>query len=895
MKKILFSLLTAAIVFFGAVACSDGGSSSNSETSNNSENSTVDQSLPAVQDGYIRINCAQNNASDLWIWDDFDQSEIDKCSNWGSTAISITGTNGSFKYADIKLASNPVTIHFIVRSEPNDEGKLTGNCEFLFPSKYNEIFVSTSGSVFIDKEMTKQASGLVSAKISSEQIISITLGGNAKASKENISVKNGSQSLTVSAVSSDKIIVGENLKELGLVTVVYTDENGIDSRTATPEDSLLDQWYALESIDDLGYNATTGVFTTWAPLATNVSVLLFADASAVSSGTLSGTPIAMTHDNDGTWKTTDVRASVGSNKYYKYRITNRGETYDVCDIWAKVASKDSKATQIVSIDDASAKPSNWETVYTNPFGTSQSEEKKYTDAIIYEMHITDWSQALRSSVVADKPGTFAEITSGLAEGGKLREHLQDLGVTHVQILPMFEYAVTTKRTASGAVEENDNAYNWGYNPYNWNTPESRYASLKDSSDGTDAVKAMREMIKAFHDAGFAVIMDVVYNHTSGTGSGSIYDMTVPQYFYRMNGSTYSNGSGCGNEVATNHTMVKNYVIDSLKHWMNDYHINGFRFDLMGLHETSTMADIYDALHKIDKNVIVYGEPWTGGDSLVVGGVSTSNIKDATSSSHTTDNGTGCFDDSYRNAIKGGEFGGFAFGEIQGEFSENILTGLIGSPEKTGVIGRYLNYAECHDNQTLFDKLSSSLTSSVKGTNDETATNAWKAYDSMTDDEKNLVRSEDKLAAAFVILAQGTPFLNGGQEFMRTKQGDPDSYAADKKGGKFWENIDEVNAIDLTFKTKFADVYNTYKGLIALRKANSSAFGANTSAKAERISDGVTKYTTGDFLIYFNATNSEANIATSGYTKLIDVTSGSPAESTSLPATVGAKSFVILKK
>lgn len=410
----------------------------------------------------------------------------------------------------------------------------------------------------------------------------------------------------------------------------------------------------------------------------------------------------------------------------------------------------------------------------------------------------------------------------------------------------------------------------------------------------EAVSQMRNMIKAFHDAGISVIMDVVYNHTSSNKGGSLYDSTVPEYFYRVDDSgSYLNGSGCGNETNSEHKMFKKYMIDSLKHWMLDYHINGFRFDLMGVHDQETMKEIYNELVKIDSNVMVYGEPWTAGDknasTPTAGAISVEPM------------GIGAFDDDFRDAIKGGEYGGFQKGQVQGTYNDNgIITGLVGDTGKnnrnpTGKPGLALHYVECHDNYTLYDKLNISLSASAVGS--DKCVKYWKSQ--LNDTQKKLIADQNKLAAAYVFLSQGTPFINGGQEFMRTKKGNPDSYAADTKGGHTWsqKEIDECNAIDLSFKDTYSDVYNTYKGLIALRKANPSAFGANTtSASASTVKPGVTEYTTGDLLVYFNATDADVAIEdATGYTKSVDVSSGTPTEAAVLPANVAAKSFVILKK
>ncbi len=909
MKKIfkIFSILALTSLLF---SCADGLDESENRISTGSR-AAFDSSLPKVEDGYLRINYFGTKAADLWIWDDFDESEIEKCSSWTSPGVSKTGTNGDFVYFDVKLSSSPAQVSFIVRSEASDAGKLTENITFLFPTKYSEIFVNASG-VYIDDECTKQASGLANAIITDEFKIKTTISGITLTEDNTKVLKADGTKIQISSISSSIITVSESLKEAGTVYVQYTDSNGTDMRIANFDSALIDKWFSEVDISKFGYK--DGVFTTWAPLASTAKVLLFAEAKDALSDTYTvAAEIPMTRNADGTWQTENVSATVGSNKYYQYSFMNNAVRYDVCDLWAKVASKDSKASAIEEM------PSNsYEPLYKNPFGSDGTETKLYNDAVIYEMHITDWSQAYRSEVQKDKPGTFKEITEALRTGG-FAEHLKDLGITHVQILPMFEYAVATKGTLNGSSVEfptNDNAYNWGYNPYNYNTPESRY--VQDMKDGTDAVSQMREMIAEFHKNGIAVIMDVVYNHTSGTGAGSIYDMTVPKYFYRMDSQgNYSNGSGCGNETATNNEMVKKFVIDSLKHWMEDYHINGFRFDLMGIHEKTTMAEIYEELSAIDKNVMVYGEPWTGGTSAVKAG--------CTGAVDSGSYGVGAFDDDFRDAIKGAEFGGFNVGQVQSANADSgIVNGLIGKSGKnkrnpTEYTGLALHYAECHDNFTLYDKLVYSLNFEKTQSNDSTGNVAKSWPASVSEGQIDLIKKQNKLAAAYIFLSQGTPFINGGQEFMRTKKGDPDSYAADIKGGVFWGEIDEVNAIDLSFKEKYADVFATYKGLIALRKDYSAFRNANT-AEAETLSAGVTLYNVtaddGNFTVVFNATDKTASfnaiegkvVNVNGKLKMNgsyfglgfnDVSSGvekySIAETASMVSTVPAKSFVILKK
>lgn len=683
--------------------------------------------------------------------------------------------------------------------------------------------------------------------------ISAATVSSADGKKISVSVSAELDAAKISVADSD----GNNLQVKGISGKIISLESGDVKKIpyavtysgttifATLDPSLIDEVFGVKNIDvsnlGLTVSGTSAAFKTFAPLATQVNLLLFSDSRAEN---LLATE-SMTKNDDGTFS---YSGEISGANYYQYEIKNAGQTNRVADIFHTVASADSVASQIISIDDEKCMPSDWENSYTNPAKISS-----YADAVIYEMHIRDWSRAVNSS----STGKFTEVASE-----KITAHLKDLGVTHVQILPMFDYAQ----------KNSDGRYNWGYNPYHYNVPEGRYVS-DGYGDGSDAVKEMRQMIKSFHDAGIAVIMDVVYNHTDGTGNDSLYDMTVPKYFYRLNSSgAYSDGSGCGNEIATNHALVKNYVIESLKHWMNDYHINGFRFDLMGVAEKSTMQEIFAELKKIDSKVMVYGEPWTGGISAVTDGCT-----GALSS------GVGAFDDDFRDAIKGAEFGGFKKGHVQGTFNDDgIIAGLTGNSgsNSRGISGRpelSVHYAECHDNFTLFDKLA---ISSLNRTN--------YSGDLFSRCAENLdeIKKQDELAAAYIFLSQGTPFINGGQEFLRTKNGDENSY----------KSADKINQIDLTMKEKFSDVYNFYKGLIALRKANSAAFGKNTSAAAKKISGGITEYRTGDFLIYFNATDEPFTFsADSAYTKSVDVSSGAIVESTTLPEKVGAKSFVILKK
>lgn len=810
----------------------------------------------------------------LWWWYDYetgtDVAVSENKGKWPVGADSLSESDDIGSYVEIEYDSQHPRLGLLFVNK-NDGSQKSSDISVPLSE-----FKDTKTLFCLYDDMTKyytditKAYGIVSATITDAKAteISVKLYKTYSVSPADFTVKdcNGNELSVESAEMSGDSGAVVTVSGGGVLKTPYTVEMSGKKVSAVFNNDLIDDIFGYDG-DDLGItlDGSNATFKTWAPLATDVKLLLFADASSLSKEPAASK--AMTFDGTtGVWSVSDV--DVSAYKYYQYEITANGTPNQVCDIWAKAASGDSVASQIVDINDSSV-ASGWETSYVNPW--SDEPSKSYTKAVIYEMHIRDWSRAFAPS----STGKFEDITNALKDSGKFAEHLKDLGVTHVQILPMFDYAQTNR----------DTNYNWGYNPYHYNVPEGRYTNYSASKDGTDAVVQMRAMIKAFHDAGIAVNMDVVYNHTSGTGSGSLYDKTVPNYFYRQNASgANSNGSGCGNELATQRKMVRKYVIDSLKHWMNDYHINGFRFDLMGLHETETMKEIYEELSKIDPNVMVYGEPWTGGDSAVESGVTKALIDSCTDG--TSVNGVACFNDDFRNAIKGGEYGGFQKGHVQGSFADDAINvGLMGSLKTaksgvksgfTNVLGRSLNYVECHDNYTLFDKLAISYLNKTSFTGD--------LFSAIGEKGLEKVKAQDKLAAAYIFLAQGTPFINGGQEFLRTKQGDENSY----------QSVDSINAIDLKFKDTYSDVYNTYKGLIALRKANSSAFGSNAGAKAETVSSGVTKYTAGDFCVYFNATGDAVQIDASGYAKSVDVSSGTPTEGDAV-SSVPAKSFVILKK
>ncbi|MEE1058887.1 MAG: alpha-amylase family glycosyl hydrolase [Treponema sp.] len=796
------------------------------------------------------------------------------------------GESWSWQTNDCELGSSSGAKHFLITS---GEGSKSENKTYIVASQINPMI---DGAKALDKSSIKvtinKLYGLDTETGASGFVVKE--GANIITVTDSINYETNSKAANAAKVI--KLTLGQDL-EMGKTYTVTNDKFGPAEGINVDLGALVKTAPAYTG-DDLGatINGSTVTFKTWNPIATSIDVLLYASSSDVGNfnatsvanktigsttdETLEGTvakTVPMTKDAaTNVWS---VTADVEGNTYYKYKIVTDGVTRYVSDIWGKAISADAIASQIVDINkDASAIPGSrsygTKENYYNPFTGS------YENAVIYEMHVSDWTMAARDSyTTADNVGKYKEIADSTA----VINHIKDLGVTHVQLLPVFEHAETDANTG----------YNWGYNPYHYNAPEGRYATV-GYGDGTQVVCELRELIEKFHENGIAVIMDVVYNHTSGTGDGSLYDSTVPGYFYRIkDDGSYSNGSGCGNEIDTEAPMAKKYIIDSLKHWMLDYHFNGFRFDLMGVLAKETMLEIYTALYDIDPNVMVYGEPWTGGDCMVVNGAN-----QAVSGS--TGLGVGAFDDDFRDAIKGAEFGGFKRGQVQDASNDSaIITGLTGKigPNKrndTGKLGLALHYVECHDNYTLFDKLAISRWQDFKGKEStQTTTGDLSSEAKIGAGGLDIIKAWDKLSAAYIFLSQGTPFINGGQEFLRTKRGNENSYNTSNTSSQ------STNGIRLNFAAKYSDVYNTYKGLIALRKANSEAFGANKDASAKTVSKGVTRYVTGDFLVYFNASDADAAVKTSGYSKEVDISSGIVVENAISSTSVPAKSFVIFKK
>ncbi len=547
--------------------------------------------------------------------------------------------------------------------------------------------------------------------------------------------------------------------------------------------------YPVYHGQDLGlqYTHNASIFRIWSPTAERVQLKFY--KSSLGNDLLE--TIEMEKGNEGSWIKTISRDLKGI--YYVFTIFTHGKWLsEVPDPYAKAVGTNGKRALVVNMNDTN--PLGWNTDHSPVFSTRVNLKASMgglpTDAIIYELHVRDASIHPSSGVKAK--GKFI----GLSEKGTKNnqgestglDHLKELGVTHIHLLPSYDfYSVDERRLDS-------TQYNWGYDPLNYNTPEGSYSSNPD--DGVTRIKEFKTLISEMHRNGLRVVMDVVYNHTMLT-ENSYFNQLVPGYYYRQKeDGSFSNASACGNETASERPMMRKFMIESLKHWVNEYHIDGFRFDLMGIHDIETMNQISKELHSIKPDILLYGEGWTAGGSPLP-----DSLRALKKNAYELDK-IAVFSDDIRDGIKGSVFEhadkGFASGKVRME--ETIKFGITASCKHPQIDyskvnyskGPYaiqpeqvISYCECHDNHLLWDKL---------------------AISNRADNEA--IRKEmHKLALTIVLTSQGISFLHAGTEFLRSKKGVENSFNAG----------DSINAIDWNLKSTNKDVFDYVKGLISMRK------------------------------------------------------------------------------
>ncbi|MFZ2317121.1 MAG: type I pullulanase [Trichococcus flocculiformis] len=538
----------------------------------------------------------------------------------------------------------------------------------------------------------------------------------------------------------------------------------------------------------------------WTPTAKSVEVWIYADDSFKGPST----KIEMVQKPKGIFEAYLPGDQHGTIYVYKILFLNNRESISV-DPYARATTVNGMKSVIADLNRTN--PDGWGERLP-AFGLPE-------EAIIYELHIRDFSISETSGIV--NKGKFLGLTEKNTQNASGRktglDYLIDLGITHIQILPMFDYATVDEANLT------EPQYNWGYDPLNYNVPEGSYST--DPFDPFNRIFELKQMIRTLHDNGLRVIMDVVYNHVYDPKDQAL-ERTVPGYFYRYNADgSLANGTGVGNDTASERHMMRKYIIDSVKYWAKEYHLDGFRFDLMGIHDSVTMNAIREALDKIDPSIIIIGEGWEMSTPLPEDlKASQKNAQAMPRIAH--------FNDSIRVALKGSDFGdekdrGFISGK---NYLEDLLLRNIKGAMHLSSHSSYVDpeqviqYVEAHDNLTLYDKL----------------------LRSNPDDSEEVRIKRHTLATSIVLLSQGVPFIHGGQEFLRTKAGVANSY----------QSPDEINQFEWERVTTFQESVAYVKGLIALRKSE-YLFRLHTH---EEIDAHFTMLSENFNIIAFSLTNSE---------------------------------------
>ena len=583
-------------------------------------------------------------------------------------------------------------------------------------------------------------------------------------------------------ICRDNIMI--RLKQLMTLPLIVTaigcgETNKFESYADYP--SFSSEW------TEMVYTPQKTAFMLWAPTAEAVKVNIFnegIDSQAISS-------VEMNRDDNGQWSA-EIDEDL-NGMFYTFNVCIDGKWLDETPgVMAKAVGVNGKRAAILDLN--STDPEGWE-------NDKRPELKSFNDIILYEMHHRDFSLDSFSGI--ENRGKFLALTEegtkniyGQATG---IDHLKELGITHVHILPSYDYA-SVDETKLDIPQ-----YNWGYDPQNYNVPDGSYST--DPYKPEVRIREFKQMVQSLHKAGIRVIMDVVYNHTFNT-EHSNFELTVPGYFYRQNeDGTFANGSGCGNETASDREMVRRYIVESVKHWVNEYHVDGFRFDLMGIHDIETMKTIRAELDQIDPTIFIYGEGWAAAapkypaDKLAMKANTWRMLGIAAFSDEFRDSLRGSWSDDTKGAFvtegKGYE-SGVMFGITAALPHPQLKKYLADYPVSwTAQPSQMISYISCHDDHCIGDRL---LITAPKA------------------DTKQRMRLL-KLAETAVLTSQGVPFIFTGDELMRDKKGVKNSY----------NSPDSINVIDWRLKKQHNDSYEYIKGLIALRKAH-PAFRLGTAEK-----------------------------------------------------------------
>ena len=810
-KTVTYTSLTTGVTINGTKVTL-AGSFSGSEfkvRAKTSSNETKDITVKIYQPGNITVKIHYDrtdnaeSAWNAWIW----------AGNLGGSGHNLTSTGGEYiaTYTVNAKDVNYVTaLNFIMRKGDwlAQEGTRTIDLSNVMSGTVH-TYVNKDGSYNTDYSQAVLGTKIknVDYNRNTNKIVVTASGPISSADKAFTVKKTDGSTIAVTGVTNAgttyQLSLGEDLTSLvkvcGTYKLVYDGNEYYVSMPNVYKTAEFENTYTYTG-NDLGatWSSSATNFRVWAPTAEKVQVQLYATGSDSESGSKKLGTHTMTKDSKGTWV---AKVSGDLNGvYYTYLVTVNGKTVEACDPYARTTGVNGNRAMVLNMD--STDPKGW--------GSDVSPNKgmTYTDAIIYELHVRDLSINAESGVKSEWRGKFLGLTekgttnsSGIPTG---LDHIRDLGVTHVHLLPSYDFGSIDETMTEAQKEANTSKqFNWGYDPVNYNVPEGSYST--NPYDGAIRVKEMKQMVQALHGSGINVIMDVVYNHVYDAGQFG-FNMIVPNYFSRTNpDGSYSNGSGCGNDTASERAMVRKYIVDSVKYWADEYHIDGFRFDLVGLLDAQTINQIVEEVHKTHPYVIFYGEGWTMNTAVEPG-----NTVMATQQNAYATPKFAYFSDTLRDFLKGkndevswGYVQNTSDGDPEGTLMECFLanTGWIQNPTQV------INYASCHDNYTLMDKI-----------------NATKKSSSMADRIKM-----NNLAAAIYMTAEGIPLIHAGEELLRTK--------VDKNGHiihNSYNSPDYINSLkwgDLSSKD-YQNVRDYYKGLIEFRK-NHAVLRLTTKADVKK--------------------------------------------------------------
>jgi len=608
--------------------------------------------------------------------------------------------------------------------------------------------------------------------------------------------------------------------------------------------------------DDLGavINGDKTTFKVWAPTASKVVLNLF----EAGNGGSAYKSVDMVKGEKGVWSYTET---CGHGTYYTYTVTTSVGTQEAVDPYAKAAGLNGNRGMVVDLS------------LTDPVGWGEEDFstgiKTYSDAVIWEVHVRDFSNKIAASQYKGKYLAFTE--RGLVNENGVPvgvDYLVELGITHVHLLPVYDYATVDEANP-------DSQFNWGYDPKNYNVPEGSYST--DPYHGEVRIKEYKQMVQALHAAGIGVVMDVVYNHTYDANSS--FNKIVPYYYYRYTATgANSSASGCGNDTASERNMFGKFMVDSVKYWAEEYDLDGFRFDLMGLHDLATMQKVEEAVHEVNPEAIIYGEGWTMG-STIDGSpqANQSNISKITASNGAI-GAIAVFNDAMRDGLKGIVFTATSKGYISGNGAGSLASVLFGIKGGMGTGASWsvkgamvVNYMSAHDNNTLWDKLELSV------------------GDASVEDRLAM----NRLGALLLMISKGTVFFQAGEEMLRTKDGDENSY----------KSSDAINNIDWSVLGEGTDEYEMmlyYKHLIDIRKTYSIFTTVNTAISATELGDGrvaitIDNHVGAKAMVIVNPTAEAMNYNVVGEWNMVSGGSGvmsEPADCTG-EISIGAYSAVIL--